>query len=137
MFQMFYLTDEIKSFICRHRAYAFTVGNDGVPNVSCNKKVVVMDDGHLALTGVRSGKDLKNLHGNPFISLTIVGTEPCAGYQIKGRAQILEDGRKVGERASLCGRTPCAILVTVEEIRTLGNCCPAVKTRAEPDGAVV
>jgi hypothetical protein len=76
-----------------------TSDGQGRPNVSPKGTLCMLDDDKLVFADLFSLKTRANLCANPRLALAVVDAQAYEGYQIKGRAELL-DGGPVYERAA-------------------------------------
>ena len=88
------LSGEIKDFIQNHLAYVATVDEKGVPNVVPKGDIAILDDNTVLFADLYSHQTKKNLTKNPNIAITIVNPAAYKGYQLKGKAKIVEHGKE-------------------------------------------
>jgi uncharacterized protein len=83
---------EIKDFLENHLAYVATADERGVPNVVPKGDIAVLDDSTLAFADLYQHQTKKNLIKNPNIAIAVVNPAGYKGYQLKGKARIIERG---------------------------------------------
>lgn len=88
------IPSQIKDFLRTHLAYVATVDNGGRPNVVPKGDMAILDDGHIVFADLYSHQTKKNLAKNPNIAITVVNPAGYAGYQLKGKAKIIEHGKE-------------------------------------------
>jgi uncharacterized protein len=84
----------IREFLTSYLSFVATADSKGVPNVVPKGNLAVLDDNHLVFADLYSLQTRKNLKGNPQIAITVVNPAGYAGYQIKGRAEVIERGKE-------------------------------------------
>ena len=95
------LTSEMKAMFESQLAVIATVSKDGAPNVGPKGSMHVVDDETLAYAESKGAKTLRNLQENPKVAVLVVDREKGAGYQVKGKAELLSSGdffEKVAKR---------------------------------------
>ena len=89
------ITQECNDFITNHLAYVATVDAQGMPNVVPKGEIAITDDGaYLVFADLYSHQTKKNLEANPNIAVTIVNPAAYEGYQLKGKAKVIERGKE-------------------------------------------
>lgn len=101
------LTKGMKDFICSRRGYTFTVDDDGVFHVSSHEKIVAPDDEHLLLDEGGGGRRTPEFRRDQRITLTVMEPLRHSGYQVSGRAEMIE-------------KNAGTVRITVEKVRRLG-----------------
>lgn len=86
-------SDEIKDFLKNHLAYVATVNEKGIPNVVPKGDIAILDDNQIVFADLYSHQTKKNLIKNPNIAVTVVNPAGYKGYQLKGKAKIIERGK--------------------------------------------
>lgn len=118
------IPERVKEFMEQDRlAYVATSGADGMPNVVPKGSLTLLDDEHLVFADLYAGKTRANLEKNPGIAVAIVNPAAYQGYQLKGRAELIDRGpvydemvKKVeGGRLDL-PRARYAVVIKVEHI---------------------
>lgn len=88
------IDDELKSFLMNHLAYVATVDSRGVPNVVPKGEIAITDDGnYIVFADLYSHQTRKNLKHNPNAAITVVNPASYEGYQLKGKAKVVERGK--------------------------------------------
>lgn len=96
------LTEEMRQLIGRCAlAYVATCDRKGRPNVSPKGVVKILDDQTLAFADLFSLKTRKNLKENPQVAIAVIDPRAFAGFQFKGRAELVEEGPLYEEVASM------------------------------------
>jgi predicted pyridoxine 5'-phosphate oxidase superfamily flavin-nucleotide-binding protein len=96
------IPDEIKDFLKSYLAYVATVDEDGMPNVVPKGDIAILNENTIVFADLYSHQTKKNLMKNPRIAISVVNPAGYKGYQIKGRAKIIERGSK--EYDKLCSQ---------------------------------
>ena len=86
------LSSEIKAMFENQLAVIATASKDGTPNVGPKGSMHVVNDETLAYSESTSGKTFRNLKENPKVAVVVIDREKGAGYQVKGRAELLTSG---------------------------------------------
>ena len=89
-----------------HLVFAGTSGRDGVPNVSPKGSIAVLEKGKLVFAEIASPHTATNLKENPNISLYVLNKDRSKGFQIKGKATLMDSG-PIYENISKIGRASC------------------------------
>ena len=118
------IPEEVKTFLEEGRlAYVATCSRDGRPHVVPKGSVAVLDDEHLVFADLYAGTTRKNLVENPRIAVAIVNPAGYIGYEIRGRAEIVERGPSFDEIAArvthgqmIYHRAKHAVKIRVEEV---------------------
>ena len=121
------LTERMKEIFQKqaNRTYPFgTADKNGVPNLVPVNAAKILDDDTMLVSDQFFGKTLKNLKENPKVSITF--WEKMEGYQVKGEAQIVTEGklfeetsewiRKLGEKIGVPLKSKGAIVIKIKEI---------------------
>jgi len=87
------ITNELKGFLKTCLAFVATVDKKGRPNVVPKGNLAVQGDDRIVFADLYSHQTKKNLRGNPNIAITVVNPAGYKGYQLKGKAKIIEHGR--------------------------------------------
>lgn len=88
------IDNEFKSFLANHLAYVATVDGKGIPNVVPKGEVAITDDGnYIVFADLYSHQTKKNLKHNPNVSIAVVNPASYEGYQLKGKARVIERGK--------------------------------------------
>lgn len=86
--------NEIRSFLVNHLAYVATVDSKGAPNLVPKGEIAVTDDGdYIVFADLYSHQTRKNLKHNPNVAITVVNPASYEGYQLKGKAKVIERGK--------------------------------------------
>lgn len=118
----------IKEFLRAHLAFVATVDLKGAPNVVPKGDMAVLDDSTIVFADLYSHQTRKNLENNPNIAITVVNPAGYTGYQIKGKAKIIERGAQYDKLAKQLGQdgqlnhpqARYAIKVSVSKIIDIG-----------------
>ena len=87
------IPEEVKDFLKNHLAYVATADEKGVPNVVPKGDIALLGDSTLVFADLYAHQTKKNLVKNPHIALTVVNPAGYKGYQLKGKAKIIERGK--------------------------------------------
>jgi len=74
--------------------FVATVDSQGAPNVVPKGNIAVLDDNTLVFADLYSHQTKENLAINPDISIAVVNPASYTGYQLKGKAEIIERGKE-------------------------------------------
>jgi predicted pyridoxine 5'-phosphate oxidase superfamily flavin-nucleotide-binding protein len=88
------ISEEMKDFLKAYLAYVATVDTRGVPNVVPKGDIAILEDKYAVFADLYSHQTKKNLIKNPNIAITVVNPAAYKGYQIKGKAKIVEHGKE-------------------------------------------
>ncbi len=98
------IPEEIKDFLKNHLAYVATANEKGVPNVVPKGDIAILDDNTVVFADLYSHQTRENLTKNANIAITIVNPAGYKGYQLKGKAKIVEHGKEYDSLAKqACG----------------------------------
>jgi len=101
------ISNGVKDFLKNHLAYVATADEKGMPNVVPKGDIAILDDNTIVFADLYAHQTKKNLSKNPHIAITIVNPAGYAGYQLKGKAKIIEHGREyelLTKQAGGCGQ---------------------------------
>jgi hypothetical protein len=100
------LTEQMKQLI-KQQPVVFVATSDGLgrPNVSPKGTLSILDDDKLVFADLFSLKTRANLRANPHLALAVVDPQALEGYQIKGRAELLDQGPLYERVADLLARS--------------------------------
>lgn len=87
------LSEPVKDFLKNHLAYIATVDAKGIPNVVPKGNIAVLNDSTVVFADLYAHQTKKNLTKNPNIAITVVNPAGYKGYQLKGKAEIIERGK--------------------------------------------
>lgn len=119
---MNYLNYKVKDFLRVHLVFVATVDSAGDPHVVPKGTVDVLGDRHIIFVDLQESQTKKNLLHNPSVAITVVNPTSYEGYQLKGRAEIIERGdaydKLMGEAPALLNypRALYAIKVEINKI---------------------
>ncbi|MDY7037942.1 MAG: pyridoxamine 5'-phosphate oxidase family protein [Thermodesulfobacteriota bacterium] len=121
------LTERMKELFGRQMNGTFPFGTadkSGVPNLVPVNAVKIVDDETILVSNQFFGKTLENLKENPKVAISF--WDKFEGYQVKGKAQIVTEGkifeetsewiRKMGEKLGFPLKSKGAIVIKIEEI---------------------
>lgn len=125
---MIRIPEEIREFLRTHLAYVATVDGKGMPNVVPKGDVAVCGENEIVFADLYSHQTKKNLKSNPHVSICVVNPAAYTGYQLKGRARIVERGkaydrllREAGSGGQLKNtRAKYAVRIRVNKIIDIG-----------------
>ena len=86
------IPEDIKGFLNSHLAFVATVDIKGIPNVVPKGNIAVLGDNVIVFADLYSHQTKKNLKQNPNISICVINAASYSGYQLKGRAKVIERG---------------------------------------------
>jgi len=89
---MLIIPEEVKEFLTTHLAYVATADEKGRPNVVPKGDMVILHDETIVFADLYSHQTKKNLLKNPNIAITVINPASYRGYQIKGKAKVIERG---------------------------------------------
>ena len=114
---------EIQEFVQGKSAWVSTASRDGVPNATPKGSVRVIDDEHIVFADLFSLKTRANLEENPHVAVTVIDQESYKGYQIKGTAEMFNEGPLFDQMAEQLKKLPTpmpplnyAVLITVDSV---------------------
>ncbi len=118
------IPEEAKNFIEEGRlAYVATCSRDGRPHVVPKGSLAVLDDEHLVFADLYTGLTRRNLEENPRIAVVIVNPAAYTGYEIRGRAEMIERGplfdqlaAKVTHGQMMYHRAKHAVKIRIDEV---------------------
>lgn len=106
-----------------HLVFAGTSGLDGVSNVSPKGSITVLEKNKLVFAEIASPHTVKNLKENPNISLYVLNKDRNKGFQIKGKATLMNFGpiyenvsKALKEKMPQLPQANYAVIVDVKEI---------------------
>ena len=121
------LTERMKEIFGKQAngTYPFaTADKNGVPNLVPVNAVKILDGETMLVSDQFLGKTLNNLKENPEVAITF--WEKFEGYQVKGEAEIVTEGKlfeetsewikKLGEKLGFPLKSKGAIVIKVKEI---------------------
>ncbi len=122
------ISDELKDFLKNYLAYVATADAKGRPNVVPKGNIAILDNNHIVFADLYSQQTKRNLTRNPHIAITVVNPAAYAGYQIKGKAEIINHGsqydklalRLAGEGQLNHPQAKYAVKVRIDKIINLG-----------------
>ncbi len=85
---------EIKDFLKNYLAYVATVDGKGMPNVVPKGDIAILEDNTIVFADLYSHQTRQNLTKNANIAITVVNPAAYKGYQLKGKAKIVEHGKE-------------------------------------------
>lgn len=71
-----------------------TVDEKGMPNLVPKGDIAILDDNIVSFADLYSHQTKRNLMKNPNIAITVVNPAAYRGYQLKGKAKIVERGKE-------------------------------------------
>lgn len=87
------ISSEIKDFLKSYLAFVATANEKGIPNVVPKGDIAILNDDTILFADLYSHQTRKNLIRNPNIAITVVNPAAYKGYQLKGKAKIIERGK--------------------------------------------
>lgn len=113
-------------FIKGRPAFIATSTPDGIPNVVHKGSLQLLDDEHLVYADIFSGKTTENIRNNPNVAISIIDFKNFRGYQLKGKAFLLDNGEIYEKIVKFVENLPMklpkpkyAVKIHVEEIYDL------------------
>jgi hypothetical protein len=91
------IPEEIKEFLKTSLAYVATVDAKGMPNVVPKGDIALLGEDEIVFADLYSHQTKRNLAKNPHISICLVNSASYTGYQLKGKAKIIEHGKEYEE----------------------------------------
>jgi len=88
------IPEDVKEFLKTHLAYVSTADARGMPNVVPKGDIAVLSEDEVIFADLYSHQTKKNLLGNPRISICLVNPASYTGYQLKGKAKVIEHGKE-------------------------------------------
>jgi predicted pyridoxine 5'-phosphate oxidase superfamily flavin-nucleotide-binding protein len=88
------IPQEIREFLKVHLAYVATADAKGMPNVVPKVDIAILGENEIVFADLYSHQTKKNLKQNPHISICVVNPASYTGYQLKGKAKIIERGKE-------------------------------------------
>lgn len=82
-----------------HSVWVATLGEDGMPNIAVKRSATLLDEEHLYIADMFTGKTHDNLAANHRAAVGVYDSRRGIAYQLKGRVDVIENGGLV-ERAS-------------------------------------
>ncbi|MGD9014550.1 MAG: pyridoxamine 5'-phosphate oxidase family protein [Candidatus Omnitrophota bacterium] len=88
------ITEDIKEFLQNQEFINIATADfAGLPSVA-PKFLLKIEDDYIYLADYIMGKTYRNMKINPRVSLSTVNMDTLIGYQINGKAEIIEKGRE-------------------------------------------
>ncbi len=87
------ISKNIQEYIENHLVYVATADARGIPNVVPKGSVAVLDDEYIVFADLYCHQTRKNIGVNPWVAVAVVNPAGYTGYQLKGKAVIVEHGR--------------------------------------------
>jgi predicted pyridoxine 5'-phosphate oxidase superfamily flavin-nucleotide-binding protein len=117
---------EIKEFLAGKVAWVATADKAGVPNLAPKGTLAALDDQTLVFADIFSLKSRAALEENPNVAVAVVDPAAPAGYQFKGKAELLASGpiydavaAKVKAALPQVGAPKYVVKIAVSEIYNL------------------
>lgn len=117
------ISTELQEFIKGKLGWVATVDKNGMPNVTPKGTIQVLDESTIIFADLFSVKTRENLVNNPNVAVTLVDHEKAAGYQFKGKAELLDSGPVYDNVKEALKKAPKPLpepkyvaMITVEEI---------------------
>ena len=95
------ISEELKGFLKNYLAFVATADEKGLPNVVPKGDIAVLDDSTIVFADLYAHQTKKNLAKNPHVAVTVVNPASYKGYQLKGKARIIEHGKDYDKLAEL------------------------------------
>jgi hypothetical protein len=137
------LTEHMKQLI-KQQPVALVATSDslGRPNVSPKGILIILDDDKLVFADLLSLKTRANLRADPHLALAVVDAQTHEGYQIKGRAELLDRGPLYERVADLLARScygpqPMELWFEKAARGSMAALRRAGRSEVQPDYAVV
>jgi len=87
------ISNEVKDFLKNYLAFIATADEKGMPNVVPKGDIAILDDNTIVFADLYAHQTKKNLLKNPKIAITVVNPAGYKGFQLKGAAKIIEQGK--------------------------------------------
>lgn len=97
--EMVKIPAEVKEFLKTHMAYVATADAAGMPNLVPKGDIAVLGDNEVVFADLYAHQTKRNLSKNPRISICLVNPASYTGYQLKGRARVIERGKEYDKLA--------------------------------------
>lgn len=83
---------DIANFIEKNPGLIATSAPSGTPNVVPKGSLKVLDEENLVYADLFGGKTTENIKNNPTVAISVVDFEGMKGYQLKGKASLIDSG---------------------------------------------
>lgn len=117
------LTTEMKDFIAKRdpgMVFVGTSSKDGIPNIAPKGTFIsVLDDETIAYADVFSQKTLANVRQNPNVTIAVIDAKTFKGYQLKGLAEVVEDGALLEDARKQNPQINSVTKVSIQEVYLL------------------
>ena len=118
------IPEEVKKIIKEQRVgFIATADKKGSPNISPKGSLRPLDDETLMFAVINSPHTQDNLKENSLVSVAVFDTQSRKGFQLKGRAEVLESGPLFEQTAQGLSKffpqlppPQCVVKITVEEV---------------------
>ena len=114
------LTQEMKDFFEKRdpgMVFIGTASKKGIPNVAAKGTFIkVLDDETICYADVFSRKTLDNVKENPVVAVVVVNVKTFKGYQFKGKAEIITEGKLLEEAKKQNPLVQSVTKIKVDEI---------------------
>lgn len=118
------IPEEVKKIIGEQRVgFIATATKQGIPNISPKGSLRPLDDETLIFAVINSPHTRDNLKVNPSVSVAVFDSQARKGFQLKGKAEILEEGplfeqvaQGLSKRFPQLAPTQCVVKIKVEEV---------------------
>jgi len=88
-----HLTDEIKNAVDKSvLCWLASCDEDRLPNVSPKEIFTYHGEKHIIIANIASPQSVKNIKANPKVCLSFIDIIIQKGFQLKGKAEIIEEG---------------------------------------------
>lgn len=84
----------IREFLKNHLAFVATADDKGMPNVVPKGDITVLGGDTIVFADLYSHQTRKNLSRNPAVAVCVINPASYTGYQLKGKARIVERGKE-------------------------------------------
>ena len=85
------LNSKIKTSIDKSVLCWLATSNENIPNVSPKEVFTYFDDFHIIVANIASPQTVKNIKNNPNVCMSFIDIFVQKGYQIKGKATIIDN----------------------------------------------
>ncbi|OKY78944.1 MAG: Pyridoxine 5'-phosphate oxidase family protein containing flavin binding domain [Candidatus Methanohalarchaeum thermophilum] len=86
------LNEELIEFIENNSCEVATVDEKGIPNVAPKGSLKAMDNETIVYADMYPGRTSENIKKNPEVAISVVNYQEMEGYEIKGKAELLDSG---------------------------------------------
>jgi len=97
------LTEEVKQYVDKSvLCWLATTSLDHMPNVSPKEAFTYYGDSHIIVANIASPQTVENIRQNDSVCISFIDVFVQKGYQLKGKATILEEGDVDFEKRKKC-----------------------------------